>query len=152
MRWFKILQIFIFLIVGISLTACRSYDLYSDYPDIKVYTSLNKALKNKEDVKILHLTGQGLETFPKEILELHELQVLNLYNNNIKSLPPDIDRLQKLDRLEMFRNNLKELPHSMVNMTNLKRLNVGFNELSESDVVFLKNAIPGIFIISEIIL
>lgn len=127
--------------------------LYSEkYADYKVYKSLKVALKNKSDVKILHLHNKGLEEFPREILEMKNLKVLSLYKNEINQLPDDIYQLQDLEILELRKNNLSSLPKAITELKNLKRLNVAYNSLSEKDVEFIEDALPNCTIITNIIL
>jgi len=48
-----------------------------------IFYKLNKALKHKEEVRILNLSNQKLDEFPEKILELKNLVILLLDSNQI---------------------------------------------------------------------
>lgn len=124
--------------------------LIKRYSEYKVYTNLDKALKNKSDVKILVLSGKELKEFPKEIIELSNLKVLNLTDNQIGNIPGEISSLKDLEMLELMKNNLDELPKSIIKLKKLERINVAYNNLSYEDVKFIKEELPNCLIITEI--
>jgi len=148
------LKLFILLIlICEGFAGCRAQKYHiPEYSQYKVYTNLSKALKNKDDVKILVLANKNMKEFPLKITELTNLKILNLTNNKIRRIPKEISKLKNLERLELMKNELEGLPHEIVNVKNLKRINVSYNYISEEDVKFIKEALPECFIITEILL
>jgi len=142
------------LVIGIlmlSISGCSAQKFSNpDYSKYKVYTNLKKALKKKEDVKILILTNKKYDSFPKEILTMENLLVLNLTNNNISSLPSEINQLSKLEVLDLMKNNLSDLPQSITEIKNLKKINVAYNDLEYENLDFIKDALPNCLVITEI--
>ena len=133
-----------FLIVA-TIYGCKAKTQFGEYSKYKVYKTLESALKNKSEVKILRLHNKGIKDFPEEILQLENLVVLSLYNN-------EIDQSQNLEVLELRKNNLSSLPKSVIKLKNLKRLVVGYNDLSDDDVKFIEQALPECTVIATIIL
>lgn len=111
----------------------------------KVYTSLNEALTEPEDVVILDLTGQNLDSLPSSIGQFRNLQVLRLGWKIKDSTPKRIIRKSKkvgggmmhLDRLQgvyIDYNNLTSLPKTIVNLKKLQEIDLGYNALTEVPV------------------
>ena len=87
-----------------------------------IYTSLEEALKNPEQVYRLHLRKQKLSIIPIEIGRLTNLQELDISKNKIKELPSYIENLPNLQYLDASSNYLSTLPSEIGKCTNLKRL------------------------------
>jgi leucine-rich repeat protein SHOC2 len=146
-------RIIIALILINGLFSCYNPRMTNkEYSQYKIYTNLNKALKNTNQVKILRLSSKDLKEFPLEITELQNLKVLILTNNQISLIPAEISRLKNLERLDLMGNNLKELPLEIVQLKKLKRINLAYNDVNEDDVKFIKDSLPEVLIITEIIL
>ena len=118
----------------------------------KVYTNLNEALKEPENVVILDLSGQQLDSLPSTIGQLKQLQVLRLGCKIKDSTPKRILRKAKkigggimhLDGLQgiyIDYNYLTNLPPTIINLTKLQEIHLGYNNLNEVPVelIQLKN-------------
>ncbi|UII35047.1 hypothetical protein LVD17_14650 [Fulvivirga ulvae] len=144
------LRIFLTGLILVTLSCKSQRIIYPKaYSNYKVFTSLKKALKNKDDVEILHLTKKDLKVFPSEILQFKNLKVLNLTDNHIKEIPSEIGKLKELEWLQMMKNELKGLPPEIVQLKKLKRINVAFNYMYDEDVEFIKQELPDCLIITQ---
>lgn len=131
----------------------------------KEYSSIEKALKDKEEVVVLKLNGKNLSELPDEIGELQKLTSINLYNNNLTELkasffnlinceeivltdnkleyiPPNIEKLENLRMLSLGRNKLITLPKEIANLKKLQVLFIDGNPISEEERDKIKNLIP----------
>jgi len=98
---------------------------------VKVYTSLEAALKNPSQVKKLDLTKNKLDVFPQEIFLLKNLRELYLGKNKIDSIPPQINQLTKLEVLDISKNRLTKIPVELFSCMHLKRLVLNQNLIEE---------------------
>lgn len=86
------------------------------------FTSLNRALANKDIVKKLNLANQGLSEFPVELLMLHSLEYLDLSGNSISEIPSAIAQLTHLKVLALSKNQLSTLPSAIGDLSKLEVL------------------------------
>ncbi|GIV44452.1 MAG: hypothetical protein KatS3mg035_1575 [Bacteroidia bacterium] len=130
-----------------------------------VFTSLEKAVANKNQVYKLNLSNQKLKEFPKEVLLFENLQELNLSKNQIKEIPKEINRLKNLQVLNLSQNKIKKIPETfgdlkelhtlymsknrliyfpneMRGLDNLKLIDVSKNHLTYDELVFIKKIVP----------
>lgn len=89
---------------------------------VKVYTSLEAALKEPLQVQKLDLTKNKLDVFPAEIFAFKNLRELYLTKNKIDSIPPQIGQLTKLEVLDISRNKLTKIPVELFSCLHLKRV------------------------------
>lgn len=85
----------------------------------KVYTSLDEALKNPEQVYHLNLSKQDLGSLPKDIKKLTSLKTLDLRDNRFTDFP-SFARFDKLEKLDLSDNPLKWMP-SFIELTGTER-------------------------------
>lgn len=78
-----------------------------------IFTDLKTALKNRNAVKILDLSQQGLAHFPEEVLLFPNLEILNLADNKLEAIPHKISELFQLKILNLAGNRLTEIPTSI---------------------------------------
>lgn len=95
-----------------------------------VYTDMEKALKESDNVYKLNLSRKKLNTVPPEIFRFKNLQVLDLSRNRLTEIPKEIGTLVLLQHLDLSRNDLTELPPEIGELINLKYFYLGKNELS----------------------
>lgn len=130
-----------------------------------VFTSLENAVANKNQVYKLNLSNQKLKEFPKEILLFENLQELNLGKNQIREIPAEINRLKNLQVLNLSKNKIKKLPQTfgdlkelhtlylsknrliyfpneMRGLDKLKLIDVSKNHLTHDEIVFIKKIVP----------
>ncbi|MFW6046655.1 MAG: leucine-rich repeat domain-containing protein [Candidatus Woesearchaeota archaeon] len=79
----------------------------------------------------LDLSGQKLQKFPVEILNLNNLRKLNLSNNQISEIPKEISKLKMLENLDISNNNLNSLKANFFGLTRLKVLNLNNNQITK---------------------
>jgi len=116
-----------------------------------IFHSMEEALKNASDVKILHLENnktldlKGIDKLThievlriknctisellKEIGTLKRLRSFSIINTNLNVLPNAITDLVKLEDLLIYECKLKSLPDSIGKLINLKALLVSNNQL-----------------------
>lgn len=96
-----------------------------------VFTSLQEALKNPEQVYRLNLRKQKLKTVPSEIFKLTNLQELNLSKNKLTEIPAGIENLPNLQYFDASANDLVSLPPEIGQCIHLKRLVLNRNNIQE---------------------
>lgn len=119
-----------------------------------VFTSLQEALKNPEQVYRLNLKKQKLKKVPLEIFKLTNIQELNLSRNKLteipagienfpnlqyldvsvnelNSLPPEIGQCHYLKKMVLNRNNIMEIPSTIGTLTQLEYLDLWSNSIIE---------------------
>lgn len=114
-----------------------------DLDTIRVFTSLEAALKQPDQVLRLRLKKERIKEIPKEILALKNLKDLDLSENKIKEIPSWLSELKQLERLHLGDNKIKEIPAHIKAFTNLKRLRLGDNNLDSlvPEISQLKNLV-----------
>lgn len=93
----------------------------------RVYRTLERALKNPDQVYVLKLHKQKLKEFPMEILELKNLNVLDLGNNKLRAVPDQLSELEFLQELNLMKNKMLHFPLAVCKLKHLKRLNMSQN-------------------------
>uniref|UniRef100_A0A5B7ADF2 Putative disease resistance protein RPM1-like n=1 Tax=Davidia involucrata TaxID=16924 RepID=A0A5B7ADF2_DAVIN len=86
------------------------------------YSSIADIPSSLKLLRVLHLEGASLETFPKEIAELLLLKYLCLRNTNIKSIHKSLGNLRHLETLDLKQTGVTELPKEILNLDNLRHL------------------------------
>ena len=130
-RWKQFFpKAFLLIFVFISPFLVKAQLLGSAALDtMKVYRSLDKALKEPEKVYILDLNKEKLKDFPLEILQLKNLNVLLLQKNKFKEIPDTIQNLTYLQELDLSRNKLTEIPVGITKLQHLKSLTLNRNQI-----------------------
>jgi Leucine-rich repeat (LRR) protein len=121
-----VLFAFVWLISPAQESLLDSAALFS----VKEFTSLDSALKYKNEVVRLNLRKKKLKKFPMQILEFKNLQYLDISKNNIKQLPDSIVTLKKLQYLSCSKTGLESVPLNIGELHNLKYINLSQNEIS----------------------
>ena len=147
------LLLLLFIVVPNSKLFAQQLDS-AELASKPVFTSLQEALKNPEQVYRLNLRKQKLKKVPSEIFKLTNLQELNLSKNKLTeipagienlpylqyfdasvndlvSLPPEIGKCIYLKRIVLNRNNIQELPATIGNLTQLEYLDLWSNSIIE---------------------
>lgn len=99
-----------------------------NYPNERICLKiLPDSIGNLENLRILNLSYNDLETLPKSIGNLKNLEELNLSeNNNFSELPDSIGNLGNLHTLSLKHTYLKSFPESLGNSENLMSLSVSW--------------------------
>jgi Leucine-rich repeat (LRR) protein len=95
----------------------------------RVYTNLERAMAEPEQVKILRLSKKRIKKFPEGILLLKNLEKLDLSGNKLKVIPPEIGTLTRLKEIDLSRNKIKKLPKETGNLTRLEKLSINRNPI-----------------------
>lgn len=96
-----------------------------------IFTSLDEALANPENVFRLQLHAQHLNQLPKSITDLYNLEELYLTGNNLTALPDSFGiKLKGLKVLDLSDNKFQRLPDHVGELSNLVYLNVSSNQLN----------------------
>jgi Leucine-rich repeat (LRR) protein len=82
-----------------------------------------------DNLRILNLPWNYLETIPESICQLMSLEFLDLIGNNLLSIPETIGSLESLREIDFSFNDLKELPKSISSLKNLKVLKIIRNNI-----------------------
>ncbi len=83
-----------------------------------------------EQLEVLDLAHNLLQSLPDEMAQLQNLTFLDLENNQLSSLPEWMAQLQNLTHLYLVHNGLSSLPEWMAQLHNLTHLNLSYNQLS----------------------
>lgn len=102
---------------------------YSQKDTSFVYTSIEDALKNPEQVYKLRLSKLHLKEFPTEILQLKNLQYLDVSKNRIVKIPSEIKQLNNLRVLNISKNKIESLPDEICELIQLEKLIANQNQL-----------------------
>lgn len=94
-----------------------------------VYTSVEEAMKNPEDVFILRLKVKRGE-IPPQIYDLPYLHILEMKRGKIIGLPEDFKRLENLISVDLTRNELESFPPVLLEMPQLEVLRMGKNPIN----------------------
>ncbi|HYV47227.1 MAG TPA: COR domain-containing protein [Myxococcaceae bacterium] len=90
--------------------------------------------------KSLDLTDLGLVEWPKELFELDQLEVLTMWGNRLQSIPQELAKLRRLHTLQLSRNALEEVPSWLFELPDLKRLSLSRNRLTRLPLEGLRSS------------
>lgn len=93
-----------------------------------VFTSIEEALKNTEDVYVMKLKVKKGK-IPEQLFDLPYLHVLELKRGKITQLPEDFKRLKHLVSLDLSKNQLDYFPPILLEMPQLEVLRMGKNDI-----------------------
>ncbi|KAM3961491.1 uncharacterized protein ACR2FA_004386 [Aphomia sociella] len=93
--------------------------------------SLPKCFSTKSTLKELNLSGNQLNFFPEQVLELSSLKYLYLGGNKIVNIPKDIWKLRSLQILSVGGNQIMEVPESVGRLTTLQALVLSNNLIEQ---------------------
>lgn len=139
----KVSKICIILVIMISAIQCLdAQPLDSATLATKpIFTSMEEALKNPEQVYRLDLHKKKLTKIPMEIGKFINLQELDVSKNRLTELPGYIENLPNLEYLNASSNQLTTLPSEIGNCVFLRRivLNRNLIESLPSTIGYLTN-------------
>ena len=97
-----------------------------------------------ENNSIVYLDIYNFELciIPDSIENLENLEILSLNGNNLNSIPEGIGNLKNLKELYLRRNQFKHIPQIIQHLKNLKVLDLGYsliNNISEEEIEMLTN-------------
>lgn len=110
--------------LGINYTIPRM-----DFDKRGKYHTLEEALANTDDCRILYLKSEFIHRIPPEISRLENLEELYLDWNEISVLPPELFDLKNLKLLSLNRNKLSYIPREIANLQNLEFLYLEYNQI-----------------------
>jgi len=99
--------------------------------DAKVYTSLEEAIKDPEQVLKLDLSGQNLTAIPQEVFQMKNLQFLDVSKNKLAEIPDDIQKLSQLQELDLSANRLTKLSAKIDELAFLQKLDLANNQMTQ---------------------
>lgn len=113
-------------------------------------TSLPKDVLERRDAVELDISDNRIEgALPAEISRLSRLKSLNASGNVMTGVPAEVGRLSELEILNLSDNLLTGLPHEIGNLSKLKILNLRGNEISPTDLEVIRAALPAATVIVE---
>ena len=111
------------------------------------FSSIEEAIKQKDEVYNLDLRKQNLKQFPEEILSFKNLQILFLDSNQIKKIPEEINQLSKLKVLGLGHNQIKKVPFQVGRLYDLRLLYLNSNHIQELPVeIFDLEKLEGLYL------
>lgn len=99
--------------------------------DGKAKTELSSKIGQLKKLRVLDLSGTGINSLPKQIEKLKNLHSLYLSSNRFVALPDSIPKLINLKRLHLAFNYLTGLPSSFSDLTALEELHLDWNNFTE---------------------
>lgn len=121
-------RIIIFILTLVCLTVCAKAQ-NKENAEYKIFTTIEEANANPEQVQYLDLSKQKLKEFPSTIFKFKNLECLILKKNKIAEIPSAIEELEKLTLLDVSRNKLNKFPKELCNCQQLKTLILNQNEI-----------------------
>ena len=97
---------------------------------VRVYHSLEHALKEPDKVFALDLSRQKLKDLPEALFGLKHLNILRLEGNKLRQLPDRLAELSDLQVLDLKHNKLEDFPEVICSLRHLKRLDMARNALT----------------------
>lgn len=104
------------------------------------YHSLEQAMAEPEEVRLLGLADAGLSELP-DLSMFTNLEELSVYGNRIVDLPASLGTCQKLKRINLFRNPLTTVPDVLFELPRLEQVILG-NGVPEDELDRLRKALP----------
>jgi Leucine-rich repeat (LRR) protein len=102
-------------------------------------------LTSLEDLSI-----DDLNQLPENIGNLTNLKNLNIsYARNIKTLPNSFSKLTALESLNLSGTGITNIPDYFKNFKNLQRLDLSYLEISEDEIIRIRQILPNTEIIFE---
>jgi Leucine-rich repeat (LRR) protein len=98
---------------------------------VKVFESIEDAIKHPNEVYRLELKKNKLTEIPKEVFSFKNLQYLDLSRNKLDTFPPELGRMSQLQVLILNRNHINYLTDDIGGLVHLKQLRVSNNFLWE---------------------
>ncbi|XP_049875153.1 leucine-rich repeat-containing protein 58 [Pectinophora gossypiella] len=86
---------------------------------------------SKNTIKELNLSGNQMNFFPEQVLELKSLKYLYLGGNQIQKIPKEIRKLSSLQILSLGGNQITEVPESVGRLTSLQALVLSDNYIEQ---------------------
>lgn len=150
---------FLFLVTTLSLGFFCILGV--NHLEAQTFRSMDKALDQPKDVKILDLSGKNLKSFPENIHKFKNLEEIDLSpeqmllfggsspqvinGNYIQKLPEEIGKLRNLRSLNLQATDLRTLPFGMVNLEKLSYLDLSYNsQLNSKTVMLIIPKLPGL--------
>lgn len=116
-----------FLLLPVLATAQLLDDAALD--SVHVFTDLEQALENPEQVYALDLSRQKLTEVPPQIALFTNLNKLILNRNRIKEIPEFISKLVYLQEFRCSRNRIKAFPQVICSLVEMDHLALGKNSI-----------------------
>ena len=92
-------------------------------------TRLPYDLSNLNQLTLIELRENDLETVPNELFSLIHLNTLGLSVNRIESVPCELSKLTQLMSLDISHNRIKSITCDLSSMTKLASLDLSFNTI-----------------------
>ena len=144
--------IILLIIPTLSFSQTKQQWKKGDLKDLKIFTSLEVALKNPSEVEILDLGGKNLKEIPKEISEFKNLRVLLFGWRPKKDLDSSTHKLAKnvgggylhLDRKKgtvLNYNYIEYITDELLSLEKLEYLELNYNLIKTlpNELTSLKN-------------
>jgi Leucine-rich repeat (LRR) protein len=120
----------IFSILYLSILSATSQLSQDELDTCRIYTTLESALANPDDVYILKLPKIKAKEFPTEILQFKNLNVLDLSKNKLSELPDTLASLQQLQEIDLGKNKFEIFPVVLTQLIHLKKLTLSQNMIT----------------------
>ncbi|XP_046967712.1 leucine-rich repeat-containing protein 58 [Vanessa cardui] len=113
------------------LKNCPLTSLIAKHNDLTNESLPKSFYSTKNTLRELNLSGNKLNYFPEQVLQLASLKYLYLGGNNIINIPKDIWKLSSLQILSVGANQITEVPESVGALTSLQALVLSNNQIEQ---------------------
>lgn len=94
----------------------------------------------------LYFSNNNFHETPYEISALEQLEILDLSYNKINTIFPEIEYLKNLKVLFLSHNNISKIPSELANLTQLTQIDLTGNPLTKDAIHQLKSYFPNIIL------
>lgn len=97
----------------------------------------------------LYLSNNNFQEIPYEISQLEQLEILNLPYNKIETIFIEIEYLKNLKVLSLANNNISEIPPELANLTQLTQIDLTGNPLTKAAIHQLESYFPNVILMFD---
>ena len=88
------------------------------------FNSLESALKQPAQVRVLELKNKAMKDLPAAMQELTNIEVLDLSDNQLTEIPEAVFKMTNLKKLILLGNKIQTIPDRISELTNLEEFRI----------------------------
>ena len=88
------------------------------------FYTLESALKQPSDVKVLELKNKGIKALPASLEQLKNIEVLDLSDNQLTEIPAAVFKMVNLKKLILLGNDIQRIPDRIGTLVNMEEFRI----------------------------